>query len=250
MFRRVVPVCVAGTMLNFLRVDFLYHHVADLRCSYGTSERETHNNPAELEVWQRLVKQSNHCLKVVDVTTKFPAQYDCMVVATIDVLNEVGDRIFGRGSGLLAVASIPGAGYAWISRHPTSSMQLVHIFLSYRVPQSRATLQHRQYNIVFDLDDTLIFNPPCPSPTPLYYVNQAAPHCILDEPLDTPVMRPYIQEFLELVCQYFGIVRVCTLSLKSRATQIIELLDPHRRTLLRDVMNGSAEVRFALTPAP
>ena len=56
----------------------------------------------------------------------------------------------------------------------------------------------------------------------------------MDEPLDTPVMRPYIQEFLDTVCLYFQTVRVCTLSLKARAREIVELLDPHSRHLLRD----------------
>eukprot|EP00667_Euglena_gracilis_P014510 EG_transcript_15040 len=221
-------------MLNLIELHFFYHHVANLH--FPASACEHAYTPALFQAWETLSEHSKGCLHTVDVTTKPPPRYDQVLSANINILTGVGDRLFQRGSGLYVLTTVPAGGYVWIGRHPT--MPAVNLYWMHACP---APLPHRRYNIVFDLDDTLIFNPPCPSPEPLYYVNQTAPHRILDEPLDTPVMRPHIQEFLELICKHFETVRVCTLSLKPRAKQIVELLDPMRRTLLRNSSNGAVE---------
>lgn len=61
-----------------------------------------------------------------------------------------------------------------------------------------------QYNIVFDLDDTLIYNPTHAAAVVLGSepVNPAPPHAI-NAAEDFPYMRPNLERFLDLVCPYF-----------------------------------------------
>lgn len=162
--------------------------------------------------------------------------YHRVITLTLDIANELGHRLFDQNSPLFGVIAIQNVGYGWVARHPT--LHALNIFWVFD-PYATSTASHiRQYNMIFDLDDTLIFNPPLPHPesTPaLYYVNQTPPHTICDDPIDTPVKRPHIQEFLSLICDHFKLIKVCTLSLRERARQIIELLDPQHRTLLKDL---------------
>ena len=226
-------------MEHTMELHLLYSHVASISSPSSSAESlklTSSELPAQEEVWQCLTYNGRSPkIKMVDVSTRRPKMYHRVLTVTLDTRNEIGHRLFDVHSSLFGIAVVPNQGYAWIARHP--SLHALNIFWVFDRRASENASHIRQYNLIFDLDDTLIFNPPLPNPetTPaLYYVNQAPPHTICDDPADTPVKRPHVQEFLALVCEHFRYVKVCTLSLRDRAKQIVDLLDPQHKTLLKD----------------
>eukprot|EP00668_Euglena_longa_P002806 GGOE01003284.1.p1 GENE.GGOE01003284.1~~GGOE01003284.1.p1 ORF type:complete len:556 (-),score=110.07 GGOE01003284.1:842-2509(-) len=227
-----------------MELHLLFSHVATVSSPSSSVEvlKLTPSElPAQEEVWQHLTQSGRaQCISMLDVTTRRPKMYHRVITLTLDITNEIGHRLFDPNSPLFGIIAMQNVGYGWVARHPT--LHALNIFWVFD-PYASPTASHiRQFNLIFDLDDTLIFNPPLPHPesTPaLYYVNQTPPHTICDDPIDTPVKRPHIQDFLALVCDHFKLIKVCTLSLRERARQIIELLDPQHRTLLKDSVHGS-----------
>ena len=222
-----------------MELHLLYSHVATVSSPSESVEAlklTPSELPAQEEVWQHLtLGERSQAIKMVDVTTRRPKMYHRVITLTLDITNELGHRIFDANSPLFGIIVMESAGYGWVARHPT--LHALNIFWTFDARASMNASHVRSYNLIFDLDDTLIFNPPLPNPesTPaLYYVNQSPPHTICDDAADTPVKRPHVQEFLALLCDHFKTVKVCTLSLRERARQIVELLDPQHRTLLKN----------------
>ena len=128
----------------------------------------------------------------------------------VEALNDVGLCLFAhcRPESLFCCAVLPEKGYVWLTKGAEAGSVLV-----YWVVDAAATPNIRwirRNHLVFDLDETLIFNPPnIPrSLRNMDYVNPVPPHYI-SEPSDKAVLRPHVKEFLELVCPYFDQVRPC-----------------------------------------
>jgi hypothetical protein len=158
-----------------------------------------------------------------------------MVLPKVEALNDVGLCLFAhcRPESLFCCAVLPEKGYVWLTKGAEAGSVLV-----YWVVDAAATPNIRwirRNHLVFDLDETLIFNPPnIPrSLRNMDYVNPVPPHYI-SEPSDKAVLRPHVKEFLELVCPYFDQVRTCSFSVHSRALRIVQLLDPSNTTLLKN----------------
>ena len=79
--------------------------------------------------------------------------YHRVITLTLDITNELGHRLFDQNSPLFGVIAIQNVGYGWVARHPT--LHALNIFWVFD-PYASSTASHiRQYNLIFDLDDTL-----------------------------------------------------------------------------------------------
>ena len=136
-------------MLSALKVDFFYLNVAQLHFPCSS---EPNPNKLEWDVWQELTQHGKaSALEMVDVTTKFPSKYDAVILASVTIVNDVGERVLRQGSGMLGMCIVPEHGCAWIAPHP-SKLDAVNIFWCYASSPKSQQFKFRKYNLVFDLD--------------------------------------------------------------------------------------------------
>lgn len=170
-------------------------------------------------------------LVISHVTTRSPmGSKSKLLFSGVEMTCGIASHLFSEyiPETLYAVCPIPHVGRVFITGHPHSKLQLQLI-------RDRGTSVARDYNIVFDLDDTLIYNPTHAAEVVpgSQFVNPAPPHRI-NAAEDVPYMRPNLEAFLDLVCPYFRQIRVCTMSMRQRAHRVVSLLDPAQQTLLRN----------------
>eukprot|EP00667_Euglena_gracilis_P009272 EG_transcript_9415 len=180
--------------------------------------------------WRQFARLGLRRLTISHVTTKSPTS-STRKVMDIDITCDLGQLLLTRypPGVLYAVCVVPDLGQLYITGDERNQIRMSLV--------ADKSARPRPHNIVFDLDETLIFNPHHVGDLPpgAMPVNPSPPHYINDLVIDTPYLRPNVLPFLQLVCQYFSQVRVCTMSLRQRAQAVIRHMDPGRRTLLKNL---------------
>eukprot|EP00669_Euglena_mutabilis_P005071 TRINITY_DN16443_c0_g1_i1.p1 TRINITY_DN16443_c0_g1~~TRINITY_DN16443_c0_g1_i1.p1 ORF type:complete len:723 (-),score=171.27 TRINITY_DN16443_c0_g1_i1:367-2358(-) len=211
---------LARVTTNFV-VNFLYRPIGTMEVSWPGRWPE---------------QREGHKLVIHYITTRPPdptalvtpfviegAQYTCRLARQLFSAYPAGT--------VYAVCVLPGVGRIYLCGAGPGKVPRASF-----VKDHSARIGEHGYNLVFDLDDTLVFDPEG-------LPHEIAPGCELvphtpDEDFAASYCRPHARAFLALVCQHFAEVRVCTFSGGRRALPIVRCLDPAHTTLRRDEAAG------------
>lgn len=151
----------------------------------------------------------------------------------------VGQALFTSIPSLHSCIVLEGRGFLWLNRLVEEDF----IRCNWLEDSSASAKILPPLNLCLDLDDTLIFNAPINnSPVSLEYVVKEPPHLLIDDPdpsgevcsSDSPFVRPYVMDFLQLICPFFRNVRLASFSVQARAAEIARHLDPRCRSIQKN----------------